>query len=161
MWKTDDKFRTIRAACRQLNDLVAPSGVEPTGLVMVLRPDVGSYTRSDLGVLRDLVREATSDIFLLPASKAGDYARKEMILIGETTALVMDSRSGSATKAHAEMQEITDRDVTMNLRRRMEEIESIAQPIKLRGRMVTRFLALKLRTPWGVKSILRQVMQTA
>jgi hypothetical protein len=86
-WDFDSGLRAFRLACRVVNTIAQQNGVPPAAVLMVLRPDIDSYTQDDFAAIGRLVGSATSDIWMIPYDKAGEYRDQDVIVLGQERVL--------------------------------------------------------------------------
>src|SRR5207245_3960269 len=81
-WESDAEFRKINIAFDKVNDFVSINGIERSARLVVLRPHISDYRPEEIEAIGLLLREATSDIWWMPYSRARKYAFEDFVVIG-------------------------------------------------------------------------------
>jgi hypothetical protein len=158
-WHTDEDFRRVRAACQWLNREVASKGIAPSARVVVLRPEVSLYSPEDLEVFRHLLQETMSDVWLLPFSRAGEYASQDIAVIGDREVFRMDRKVSTPQEAWATAELVENPGFASTMRTSLEQILDHAHEIKRGGELVVASFSIELRSREGIQSILQQVIR--
>jgi hypothetical protein len=159
-WKRDPIFRCMRDAAGSVNSTVRNYGLDPSALVVVLRPDVRDYAKDELETIAAQVAEATSDVWWIPHDAAGPYADQDVVVLGEDSVLKIDGRAGTPLKAIAAMKTATDPTVVRQVRSDLLGYIAHATPVKVGGTLTGPLSRAELTTD-VVRSALGTVISGA
>jgi len=98
-WREDPVFRNLRSACHVVNKAAMEIGGRRSTRLIVLRATPSAYSGREIEELHALIEEATSDIYWIPPSKAGIYAGRDIVVIGEECAFQIDRPAASPAEA--------------------------------------------------------------
>ena len=126
-------FRAVRNACRVVNTIALQSGVAPAAVVMVMRSDVTEYSEKDIVAISELLRTATSDIWMIPYERAGEYKGQDLIVLGEDRVLVLEHKFSSPGEAFSALREMENKSVATQLRGGIEKVATRAVQIRVGG----------------------------
>jgi hypothetical protein len=134
-WHTDPIFRSMRAACGSVNLTARDGGLDPTALVVILRPNVQDYDHTDLQTIGKLIEEATSDVWWLPYHAAQHFANQDVVAVGDDSVLRMENKADSPLKAIAAMKSSDDPAIVKRFRTEILACTHRAAAIKVNGRL--------------------------
>jgi len=115
-WDFDSGLRAFRLACRVVNTIAQQNGVPPAAVLMVLRPDIDSYTQDDFAAIGNLVGSATSDIWMIPYDKAGEYQDQDVIVLGQERVMRLRGAFASPGDAFDAFREFDNSSIATQLR---------------------------------------------
>ena len=160
-WETDADFRRIRTTCQWLNQRVASYGIAPSARVVVLRPEVDAYSTEDLEVLRRLLHETMSDIWFLPFSRAGDYARQDITVVGDQEVFRMTHKVESPQEAWSVTEMVENSEQAATLRTNLASLVNSAYLVKRGGRLRDFYLPTELEGPAGMRALLQRAIRNS
>jgi len=158
-WEDNEEFQKIHMACDRLNDFVISTGIERSVRLVVLRPSIFDYRSEEIDAIGDLMREATSDIWWVPVSRAPQYAHQDVVVIGSEKVMRLRMKPESPPDAFRAIEYSEDIKLATLLRREInKEISSFGTPIKIHGRLQPGF-AQAIHQPNGIKLALESVIE--
>jgi hypothetical protein len=133
-WREDRVFKQIRSACRLVNKTALELGGPRSALVVVLRSAaLSAYPAQEIEQLDQMLQESMSDIYWIAASKAGQYATKDVVVIGDECVFQIKQPVRSPAEALGMMISSETETNAQEQRRSILEVISKAAPIKSEG----------------------------
>jgi hypothetical protein len=129
-WDFDSGLRAVRAACRVVNTIAQENGAPSSAVLMVLRPDIGTYTQDDFITIGKLVGSSKSDIWMIPYEEAGEYQDQDIIVLGQERVLSLRGDFASPGDAFDAFHQLDNFSIATKVRGNIEQATRQAVELK-------------------------------
>jgi hypothetical protein len=150
-WESDSGLRSLRSACRVVNTFAQENGTPPASVLMVLRPNLDTYTKDDFVAIGELVNSTSSDLWMITHQNAGPYQQRDVIVVGQDRVLTLQGKFANPGDAFVAFREEDDSSVAIEVRGNIEQATQEAVPIKPLGS--------KMRKWEDTRTLVKSVME--
>ncbi len=139
-WRKEELVKA-REAFRQINTYARSLHRPASCRVMVLKSCPDEYTSADMRELVSSLKEGTSDVYCIPSRDAGEFSKKDVVVVGDLRVLSISKKPSTVHEAEQMLLESKKEDSTeaLALRTRIEVLTHHALPVKSNGVLVGEF----------------------
>ena len=115
-WNHDSGFRAVLNACSVANTVAHKSGGQSAAVLTVLRPKFSDYSHEDFMAIGELLSSGTSDVWIIPYDKAGEYKNQDVIVLGQEQVLQLQGNFDSPAQAFGAFNEVNNESMAKSIR---------------------------------------------
>lgn len=139
-WTQDPLFRSMRKTWTSVNNVARSQNLDPTGVLVVLRPSAKDYDLDQLKTLAQLLDETTSDIWFMSLEQANQHAssylKRDVVVVGDTSVLKIEVKGDAPGGPIEDVRATEVPDVVSKVRQDLIGCTRRAFPIKSKGVLV-------------------------